>query len=96
MAIKLLQLLETGNTLRCAGPWNGSYAEGTRLYVSTGIDLGIEFAELDRWPTYRRLYHLHSQQTDLIERLMMERDFYRRECHQHARFGMVIRQLFGE
>ena len=95
MAVKLLQLLDAGDTLRCAEPWNGSHADGTRLHIDCGQRLGIEFEELERLPTYRRLYHLHSLQTDLIERLMLERDFYRRECHNQARFGMVLNQLFG-
>lgn len=95
MAVRLLQVLDAGDTLRCAGPWNGSRADGTRLHIDCGQDLGIEFEELERLPIYRRLYHLHSLQTDLIERLMLERDFYRRECHQQTRFGMVINQLFG-
>lgn len=95
MAVRLLQLLDAGDTLRCAGPWNGSRADGTRLHIDCGYDLGLEFEELERLPTYRRLYHLHSLQTDLIERLTVERDFYRRECHQQARFGMVINSLFG-
>lgn len=95
MAVKLLRLLDAGNTLRCAGPWNGSRATGTRLTIDCGIDMAIEFDEISRLPTYRRLYHLYHLQTDLIERLMIERDFYRRECHQQARFGMVINQLFS-
>lgn len=95
MAVRLLRALDNGNTLQCAGPWNGSRAEGSRLVIDSGYRLSLEFQELERLPTYRRLYHLHSLQAELIERLMMERDFYRRECHSQARFGMVINQLFG-
>ena len=95
MAVKLLRLLDSGHTLKCAGPWNGSRAEGTRLHLDCGHDLALEFAELERLPDYRRLYHLHHLQTELIERLTIERDFYRRECHQQARFGMVVNQLFS-
>lgn len=76
-------------------PARRSRADGTRLHIDCGQDLGLEFEELDRLPTYRRLYHLHSLQTGLIARLTIERDFYRRECHQQAQFGMVIIQLFG-
>lgn len=94
MAVKLLELLD-GKTLHAAGSrWHGARAAGDILELPTGHRLTLNFAELERLETYRRLYHLHSLQTDLIERLIIERDFYRKQCHSEARFGMVINQLF--
>lgn len=94
MAVKLLELLD-GKTLHAASSrWHGARANGDVLELPTGHRLTLNFAELERLETYRRLYHLHSLQTDLIERLIIERDFYRQQCHAEARFGMVINQLF--
>ncbi|WP_155401860.1 hypothetical protein [Chromobacterium violaceum] len=45
-------------------------------------------------PEYRRLSRLVKQQTELIERLMTERNFYQSNCHQQARAGWLINQIF--
>ncbi|MCQ4145130.1 hypothetical protein [Vogesella sp. AC12] len=38
--VKNLELLDS-NELRCAGVWNGARAEGSRLIVSAGYQVGI-------------------------------------------------------
>lgn len=92
--IRYLDLLDS-KTLNCPGsPWHGAIAEGTRLIVPTGYAASIQFAEVDRLNEYRRLYHLHQLQSDLIERLMAERDFYRENCHRQAKFGLMLNNLF--
>lgn len=45
-------------------------------------------------PEYRRLSRQVKQQTELIERLMTERNFYQSNCHQQARAGWLINQIF--
>jgi len=93
--VRYMQQLERRNTIESPGsPWHGSQANGTRLTIDAGHRLAIEFDELERLADYRRLFHLYTQQADLIERLMMERDFYREQCHKQARFGMVLNSLF--
>ena len=92
--MKYLELLDS-NELRCAGVWNGTRAEGSRLIMPAGYQVGIEYAEIERLADYRRLFHLRTMQTDLIERLMIERDFYRENCHRQARFGLMVNSLFS-
>lgn len=55
----------------------------------------LHYDEIHLIPNYRLAHRLTEQQAELIERLMIERDFYKRNCHQHAKFGMVINSLFG-
>ncbi|POZ60696.1 hypothetical protein C2I19_17560 [Chromobacterium alticapitis] len=54
----------------------------------------MNHAEVYRLPDYRRAQRLVEQQAELIERLMKERNFYRKNCHQQARFGMLLNQVF--
>ncbi|WP_152681895.1 hypothetical protein [Chromobacterium subtsugae] len=54
----------------------------------------VNYAEVILLPEYRRANQLVMRQAELIERLMIERDFYRQNCHQQARFGMLVNRLF--
>ncbi len=94
VCVKYLELLDN-NELRCDGVWNGARAEGSRLIVPAGYQVTIDYAEVERLADYRRLFHLRTMQTDLVERLMIERDFYRDNCHRQARFGLMVNSLFG-
>lgn len=94
VCVKYLELLDN-KELRCDGVWNGARAEGSRLIVPAGYQVTIDYAEIERLADYRRLFHLRTMQTDLIERLMIERDFYRENCHRQARFGLMVNSLFG-
>lgn len=67
----------------------------TSLLLPAGYRVTIDYAEVERLADYRRLFHLRTMQTDLIERLMIERDFYRDNCHRQARFGLMVNGLFG-
>lgn len=74
------------------GPWAGFKVDGKRLVSPWGDS--VHFEELPRLPDYRRAADLAERQADLIERLMMERDFYRENCHRQARFGLMVNKLF--
>lgn len=93
---RLLRLMSSRTVLENSGPWTGAYASGTRLVLdeAAGFGVSIEFEEVFRLKDYRRIYHLGTQQSELIERLMMERDFYRRNCIQQAKYGMLINSIF--
>lgn len=56
VCVKYLELLDS-NELRCDGVWNGARAEGSRLIVPAGYQVGIEYAEIERLADYRRLFH---------------------------------------
>lgn len=96
VVVRLLRLMNSRKSLDDAGPWTGATVEGTRLVLdgAVGRRLSIEFEELDRLPEYRRLYHLGTRQAELIERLMVERDFYRSNCMQASRYGMLLNSIF--
>ena len=62
--------------------------------VCPGTGIRVNHAEVTRLPEYRRAQRLASDQAELIEQLMVERDFYRRNCHRQAKFGMMVNRLF--
>ncbi|OQS44025.1 hypothetical protein B0T49_21750 [Chromobacterium violaceum] len=77
------------------GPFRGFHLDrhGEALECpATGVR--IPYDEIAMLPEYRRLSRLVKQQTELIERLMTERDFYQSNCHQQARAGWLINQIF--
>ncbi|RKQ61144.1 hypothetical protein C8E02_0911 [Vogesella indigofera] len=82
VCVKYLELLDSNE-------------QGSRLVVPAGYQVTIDYAEIERLADYRRLFHLRTMQTDLIERLMIKRDFYRDNCHRQARFGLMVNSLFG-
>lgn len=94
--VKYLQRWKRRNTIEADSPWNGTAAIGERLVIDPGVSLSIDFAELERLPRYRQLYHLYSKQTELIEQLLIERDYFKAQCHKQARFGMVLNSLFPD
>jgi hypothetical protein len=96
VVVRLLQAVLSKDTIQCDSPWSGARAQGSRLVLddSLGYSLGIEFDELARLNEYRRLYHLGTMQADLIDRLITERDFYRHNCHQVSRYGMLLNSIF--
>lgn len=55
---------------------------------------GLSWIDIDRLNEYRRLDSLASRQTDLIEKLMRERDFYKRQCELETRHGLMLRSIF--
>lgn len=73
--------------------WRGFVFDGNRLVFPFGGSLAYE--ELSRLPEYRRAHHVCCLQADHIERLLVERDFYRQNCHRQARFGMLLNSIFG-
>ena len=94
--VKYLQRYQRRHVIEAESPWNGATAVGERLVIDPGISLSLEFEELERLPRYRQLYHLYSKQTDLIEQLLIERDYFKAQCHKQARFGMVLNSLFPD
>lgn len=56
----------------------------------------INYDDVAMMRDYRNAQRLATQQATLIERLMVERDFYRENCHRQARFGMLLNRILGE
>ncbi|AMC34246.1 hypothetical protein [Janthinobacterium sp. B9-8] len=76
------------------GKFSGMRIEGDWL-VLPGYDKkeGIRYEELKNlWHT-RQTLALASGYTRTIEKLMLERDFYKRQCRKEARFGMMLNQI---
>ncbi|MDC7700382.1 hypothetical protein [Vogesella indigofera] len=61
LCVKYLELLDS-NELRCTCVRNGTRAEGSRLIVPAGYQVGIEYAEIERLADYRRLFLLRTMQ----------------------------------
>ncbi|KJV28657.1 hypothetical protein VI06_11595 [Aquitalea magnusonii] len=74
-------------------PLRGFTIEGNRLNSPWGPMLT---EEIGRLPEYRRAAKLVEMQAELIERLMMERDFYRDNLDRQARFGLMVNNIFRD
>ncbi|WP_137009781.1 hypothetical protein [Aquitalea aquatilis] len=72
-------------------PLSGFAIERDRITSPWGAILTDDIMKI---PEYRRAHKLAQEQADLIERLMMEREFYRENCHRQARFGLMLNDLF--
>ncbi|MBA4710477.1 hypothetical protein [Aquitalea aquatica] len=72
-------------------PLQGFSLTGNRLDSPWGPMLTDEILRL---PEYRKAARLAEKQADLIERLMMERDFYRDNLDRQARFGLMVNNIF--
>ena len=72
-------------------PLSGFAIERDRITSPWGPILTDDILKM---PEYRRAHQLAQEQADLIERLMMERDFYKENCHRQARFGLMVNSLF--
>lgn len=55
---------------------------------------GLHWIEIDRLNEYRRADSVAHKQADLIERLMRERDFYKRQCELETRYALQLRTIF--
>ncbi|MGY8624405.1 hypothetical protein [Chromobacterium violaceum] len=76
------------------GPFTGfRLCDRGDALVCPATGIRVNHADVVRLPEYRRAQCLIEQQTALIERLMMERDFYRRNCLKQAKYGMIINAL---
>ncbi|QRO33899.1 hypothetical protein [Chromobacterium violaceum] len=79
------------------GPFQGfRLCDRGDALVCPGTGIRVNHAEIARLPEYRRAQRLASDQAELIERLMIERDFYRKNCHRQARFGMLLNRLLDD
>ncbi|UTH73578.1 hypothetical protein [Chromobacterium sp. IIBBL 290-4] len=61
---------------------------------ATGVR--IPYEEIAELPEYRRLRRLVGQQAELIETLMRERDFYKRNCLRDSKYGMLLSMIFHD
>ena len=77
------------------GEWAGFYLDRGRL-VSDEYRVGIGLDDVLMLREYRRLEQLVREQAETIERLLVEKDFYRRQCHREAKFGLMLNRLFKE
>jgi hypothetical protein len=75
------------------GEFAGFYFDRGRL-VSDHYKVAISLEDALNMREYRMLSGLVEKQAETIERLLVEKDFYRRQCHREAKFGMMINRLF--
>lgn len=79
-----------------AGQFAGWRVLDGQRFTGPGIEHrgGITFDDVYRMPEYWRASSLAERQAELIERLMRERDFYKRQCELEARHGVLLRSMF--
>lgn len=75
------------------GEWQGFYLDRGRL-VSDEYRAAVSLDDVLKLREYRRLDRLVVEQAETIERLIVERDFYRGQCHREAKFGLMLNRLF--
>ncbi|WP_156943117.1 hypothetical protein [Pseudogulbenkiania sp. MAI-1] len=76
------------------GAWRDAYVDedGTTLRHASGV--GVRIEDVTKLAEYRRLSALCTQQAETIERLMVERNFYRNQCTREATFGLMLNRIF--
>lgn len=76
------------------GAWRDAYVDedGTTLRHASGIGLTLD--DFTKLREYRRLSRLCAEQAETIERLIIERNFYRNQCTREARFGLMLNRIF--
>ncbi|QNM98674.1 hypothetical protein [Chitinimonas koreensis] len=78
-----------------AGLWAGWTVEGGERLNGPGIEHrgGIHWSDVYNLPEYRRANRLAERQAELIERLMKENRFYRRQCELESRHAGLLRLM---
>ena len=84
--------LKQKKDMEALGKWRTVNIQQDRITMPWGES--ISFEEMAKIREYRRAHQLVQDQADLIEHLMMERDFYKENCHRQARFGLMLNDLF--
>ncbi|PXX51199.1 hypothetical protein [Aquitalea magnusonii] len=80
-----------------AGPWRGFRVSDDGLLLECpATRVRLRYEDVAMMPEYRKAHRLVQEQAELIERLMMERDFYRRNCHHQAKYGALLYRLFPD
>lgn len=80
-----------------AGPWRGfRVSDDNQFLECPATRARLRYEDVAMMPEYRRAHRLVREQAELIERLMIERDFYRSNCHHQAKFGAILHGLFPE
>lgn len=76
------------------GPfWGWKLANDGQALICPATGERINYEEVAMMRDYRQARRLATQQAELIERLMTERDFYRENCHRQARFGAMLNRI---
>jgi len=75
------------------GEWQGFYLDRGRL-VSDEYRAAVSLDDVLKLREYRRLDRLVVEQAETIERLIVERDFYKAQCHREAKFGLMLNRIF--
>ncbi|WP_199101643.1 hypothetical protein [Aquitalea sp. ASV11] len=84
--------LKQKKDMEALGKWRTVNIQQDRITMPWGES--ISFEEMAKIREYRQANSLVQEQAELIERLMMERDFYKENCHRQARFGLMLNDLF--
>jgi hypothetical protein len=95
MAYQLIRFKHLGEVPQFCGPWSGWRFVENRLYPPNSAAKGaITTAECLFINDYRIDRSLTTSQSDLIDGLLRQRDFYKKQCGLEARMGMMLHNLY--
>lgn len=73
---------------------NAKHVNGRLVLAGRIWKESLSFEEVVDMPYMRQCANLCKAQAHLIERLTVERDFYKRQCRREARFGLILNKIF--
>jgi hypothetical protein len=97
MPLMLYELLAM--RVRCRLPATAGFFAGWTIingerFTGPGITHGgLHWVDIERLPEYRRVDRVADKQAELIEQLIRERDFYKRQCELESRFSFMLRSI---
>jgi len=94
--LRFKYLYERSTTLgKHFGPWSGWKLSKRGDGLENPFRRSFLYLEdAARIEECRHAHELTGKQAELIERLMIERDFYRQQCHREAKYGLMLNRLF--
>lgn len=96
MAYQLIQFKSLGKVPEFCGEWSGWRFIENRLFPPNSNHKGaITLNECKTIHDYRIDRDLCTGQSDLIDSLIRQRDFYKKQCGLEASLGLMVHNLFG-
>lgn len=96
MAWQLIRFKSLGEIPKFCGVWAGWRFVENRLFPPMSAAKGaITTDECKHIHDYRIDRNLTSSQSELIDCLIRQRDFYKKQCGLEAKYGLMVANVFG-
>ena len=96
MAWQLIQFKALGKVPKFCGEWSGWRFIENRLYAPTAGKGAATLDEIMFMHDYRIDRKLNIAQAELIDSLLRQRDFYKKQCGLEASLGLMMHNVFGK